>query len=135
MKFKVVAEPDLTVFRSHPVVKETLIKISESCVEHVTFEMQAKLTIAMEAAIIAITASAMKHVSVLLETICTDVVGHATACPSVTECECLHIDKDHYGHHEVCERGGHGPIHYGGSEEESSLVQRCFKGLGYVFFL
>ena len=119
MKFKVIAEPDLTVFRSHPVVKETLIRISESCVEHVTFEMQAALTIAMEAAIIAITASAMKHVTTLMETICTDVVGHASACASVTEAECLHIDKHH--HHSEHEGGAYGgavkgSIHYGGSE-------------------
>ena len=115
MKFKVVAEPDLTVFRSHPVVKETLIRIAESCVEHVTFEMQTKLTIAMEAAIIAITSSAMKHVSTLLETICSDAVGHATACPSVTGAECLHIDKHHHhhGHHHEGEHHKvNGAIHY-----------------------
>jgi hypothetical protein len=49
MKFKVIAEPDLSIFGSHPAIKQTLIRISESCVEHVTIEIHKKLTIAMEA--------------------------------------------------------------------------------------
>jgi hypothetical protein len=92
MKFKVIAEPDLSVFASHPVVKTTLSRIAESTVEHVTIEMHKMLTIAMEEAIVAIsTASAMKHVSLEIEHSVCDAVGYAAASPSVTEAEYLRI--------------------------------------------
>ena len=91
MKFKVIAEPDLSVFASHPVVKTTLSRIAESTVEHVTVEMHKMLTIAMEEAIVAITASAMKHVSLEMEHSVRDAVGYAAASPSVTEAEYLRI--------------------------------------------
>jgi hypothetical protein len=91
MKFKVIAEPDLSVFASHPVVKTTLSRIAESTVEHVTVEMHKMLTIAMEEAIVAITASAMKHVTLEMEHSVRDAVGFAAASPSVTEAEYLRI--------------------------------------------
>ena len=91
MKFKVIAEPDLSVFGSHPVVKQTLARIAESTVEHVTVEMHKMLTIAMESAIVAITASALKHVSLEMEHSVRDAVGYAVASPSVTESEYLRI--------------------------------------------
>ena len=91
MKFKVIAEPDLSVFGSHPVVKQTLARIAESTVEHVTIEMHKMLTIAMESAIVAITESALKHVSLQMEHSVRDAVGFATASPSVTEAEYLRI--------------------------------------------
>ncbi|KIM39483.1 hypothetical protein M413DRAFT_446981 [Hebeloma cylindrosporum] len=97
MKFKVIAEPDLSVFGSHPVVKQTLARIAESTVEHVTVEMHKMLTIAMEEAIVAITASAMKHVSLQMEHTVRDAVGYAAASPSVTEAEYLHISQGFYG--------------------------------------
>jgi hypothetical protein len=91
MKFKVIAEPDLSVFASHPVVKTTLSRIAESTVEHVTVEMHKMLTIAMDEAIVAITASAMKHISLEMEHSVRDAVGFAAASPSVTEAEYLRI--------------------------------------------
>ena len=96
MKFKVIAEPDLSVFGSHPVVKQTLSRIAESTVEHVTVEMHKMLTIAMEEAIVAITASAMKHVSLQMEHTVRDAVGYAAASPSVTEAEYLRIAQGFY---------------------------------------
>ena len=51
------------------------------------------LTIAMEEAIVAITASAMKHVSMQMEHTVRDAVGYAVASPSVTEAEYLHIHQ------------------------------------------
>jgi hypothetical protein len=91
MKFKVIAEPDLSVFSKHPVVQQTMTRIAESTVEHVTTEMHKMLTIAMESAIIAITASAMKHVSTQMQHTVQDAVGYAVASPSATESEFLHI--------------------------------------------
>ena len=93
MKFKVIAEPDLTVFGSHPVVKQTLTSIAESTVEHVALEMHKMLTIAMEEAIVVVTASAMKHVSLQMEHDVRDAVGYAAASPSMTEAEYLRIAK------------------------------------------
>ncbi|KAF4614183.1 hypothetical protein D9613_007588 [Agrocybe pediades] len=91
MKFKVIAEPDLSVFAKHPVMQETLVRIAETTVEHVTVEMHKMLTIAMESAITAITASAMKHVSAQMETLVMDVAGQASASASITGPEHLHI--------------------------------------------
>ncbi|KAF9554885.1 hypothetical protein CPC08DRAFT_712519 [Agrocybe pediades] len=77
MKFKVIAEPDLSVFAKHPVMQETL--------------MHKMLTIAMESAITAITASAMKHVQSQMQTLVMDVAGQATASASITAAESLHL--------------------------------------------
>ncbi|KDR76229.1 hypothetical protein GALMADRAFT_467268 [Galerina marginata CBS 339.88] len=91
MKFKVIAEPDLSVFAKHPVMQETLISIAETTVQHVTMEMHKQLTIAMESAISIVTASAMRHVSEQMEILVQDVVGCASASASITEAERLHI--------------------------------------------
>lgn len=96
MKFKVIAEPDLSVFASHPVIQQTLVRIAETTVEHVTIEMHKQLTVAMEAAIKVITASAMKHVSLQIQTLVQDSVGCATAHPSATEGEYLHSLGGYY---------------------------------------
>ncbi|KAH9481367.1 hypothetical protein JR316_0005892 [Psilocybe cubensis] len=104
MKFKVIAEPDLSVFAKHPVMQETLISIAESTVEHVTIEMHKMLTIAMESAISVITASAMKHVSAQMETLVSGAVGHASASASITAAESLHL----YGRGRYSAAGGYG---------------------------
>ncbi|KAF9475023.1 CNVH-domain-containing protein [Pholiota conissans] len=91
MKFKVIAEPDLSVFSKHPVVQQTMTRIAESTVEHVTTEMHKMLTIAMESAIVAITASAMKHVSQQMTLTVEEAANYAVASPSATEAEFLHI--------------------------------------------
>ncbi|KAF9565337.1 hypothetical protein CPC08DRAFT_704612 [Agrocybe pediades] len=91
MKFKVVAEPDLSIFAKHPVMQETLVGIAETTVEHVTREMHQMLTVAMESAITAVTASAMKHVQSQMQTLVMDVAGQATASASITAAESLHL--------------------------------------------
>ncbi|KAF9485093.1 CNVH-domain-containing protein [Pholiota conissans] len=91
MKFKVIAEPDLSVFSKHPVVQQTMTRIAESTVEHVTTEMHRMLTIAMEEAIVAITASAMKHVSEQMTLTVEEAANYAVASPSATEAEFLRI--------------------------------------------
>uniref|UniRef100_A0A8H7XS83 Cyanovirin-N domain-containing protein n=1 Tax=Psilocybe cubensis TaxID=181762 RepID=A0A8H7XS83_PSICU len=136
MKFKVIAEPDLSVFASHPVMRETLVSIAESTVEHVTVEMHKMLTIAMETAITAITASAMKHVSAQMEALVSGVVGHASASASITAAESLHLygrgqfssatvgngysyragSNGHAAHHE-----SHGSLHAAHHESHGSL--------------
>jgi hypothetical protein len=91
MKFKVIAEPDLSVFGAHPVIKQTMTRVAESTVEHVTKSMHAMITQAMETAIVEITASAMQHISMQMESTVRDTVGYAAASPSATESEFLHI--------------------------------------------
>ncbi|KAF8184852.1 hypothetical protein BJ912DRAFT_1115604 [Pholiota molesta] len=44
MKFKDIAEPDLSIFSKHPVIQQTMTRIAESTVEHVTTEMHKMLT-------------------------------------------------------------------------------------------
>jgi hypothetical protein len=95
----------LSVFSSHPVIKHTMTRIAESTVEHVTVEMHKMLTISMEEAIVAITASAMKYISTQMEQTVLDIVGCAAASPSVIEAEFLHITKGW---------GGYGGSGYGG---------------------
>ncbi|KAF9560338.1 Cyanovirin-N [Agrocybe pediades] len=91
MKFKVIAEPDLSIFAKHPVMQETLVGIAETTVEHVTLEMHKMLTVAMESAITEVTASAMKHVESQMQTLVMDVTGQATANASITGAESLHL--------------------------------------------
>ncbi|KAF8871530.1 hypothetical protein CPB84DRAFT_776640 [Gymnopilus junonius] len=92
MKFKVIAEPDLSVFAQHPVMKETLTRIAETTVEHVTIAMHEQLTIAMEAAIAVVTKSAMHHVSEQIQTLVAGVTGYgASASPSITAAEHLRL--------------------------------------------
>jgi len=91
MKFKVIAEPDFSVFAKHPVMQETLVRIAETTVEHVTNEMHKQLTIAMESAISIITASAMSHVQSQMEALVMDVAGQASASASITGAESLHL--------------------------------------------
>jgi hypothetical protein len=105
MKFKVIAEPDLSLFSSNLVIKNTMAKIAETTVEHVTLQMHKMLTIAMEEAITVVTASAMKHISIQMEQTVLNAVGCATASPSATEAECLHTLKGWGGY------GAHGHAH------------------------
>jgi len=91
MKFKVIAEPDLNIFARHPVIKDILIDISETAVEHVTREMHKAVTIALEAAIVAINASAREHVAIEIRRLVEDAVGYASASASITAAECLHL--------------------------------------------
>ena len=91
MKFKVIAEPDLSIFARDAVMKETLEYIAETTVKHVTTEMHERLTIAMEIAIKLVTESAMSHVHCKLEELVKETVGCATARASITAAECLHL--------------------------------------------
>ncbi|KDR76230.1 hypothetical protein GALMADRAFT_210877 [Galerina marginata CBS 339.88] len=98
MKFKVIAEPDLSVFAKHPVMQETLVRIAETAVEHVTTEMHRKLTIAMEEAITAVTATAMSHVSSQLELLVQDAVSFGgSAHGSITAADSLRLHHGAYG--------------------------------------
>ncbi|KAF8965025.1 hypothetical protein BDZ97DRAFT_810070 [Flammula alnicola] len=123
MKFKVIAEPDLSVFGSHPVVKQTMTRIAESTVEHVTLEMHKMLTIAMEEAIVAVTASAMKHIAVQMEHTVQDAVGYAVASPSATESEFLHIGGGAmYGGMNMYGGAAYGGAAYGGAAYSSGSM-------------
>jgi len=93
MKFKVIAEPDLSVFASHPVVKETMVKVAESTVQHVTMQMSQMITAAIQQAITVVTASAIQHISTEMDMIVRETVGFdavAHVHPSCTEGEYLH---------------------------------------------
>jgi hypothetical protein len=91
MKFKVIAEPDYSIFAQDPVVKMMMSRIAQSTVEHVTVEMSAHITAAMESAVSVVMASAMQHVSEQLQAIVqgATVVGKAHA--ATTSFESLHI--------------------------------------------
>ncbi|KAF8991982.1 hypothetical protein BDQ17DRAFT_1370068 [Cyathus striatus] len=84
MKFKVIAEPDLSVFARHPVMKETMTRIAESTVEHVTLQMSSMIQAAITSAVSVVTASAMRHISESMEVMVQDIVGHGHAHGSAT---------------------------------------------------
>ncbi|TFK35023.1 Cyanovirin-N [Crucibulum laeve] len=113
MKFKVIAEPDLSVFAHHPVIKETLVRIAETTVEHVTIEMSEKITRAITEAISVVTASAMRHVSAQMEILVQESVGYGAAHvqSSCTEAEYLHMMK---GHSHGYSNGGYSNGHSNG---------------------
>ena len=96
MKFKVIAEPDLSIFAGHPVVKEAMVKIAESTVQHVTVEMSQKIMTAVQEAISIVTMSAMRHITTQLELVVEEVIvgAGAHAHTSCTEGVCLHRMKD-----------------------------------------
>ena len=99
MKFKVIAEPDLSVFARDAVMQETLGFIAETTVKHVTLEMHERLTAAMEIAIKLVTDSAMSHVRAEMEKLVSGAVGHASASASITAAEHLHLFGGAYGAH------------------------------------
>ncbi|KIJ39147.1 hypothetical protein M422DRAFT_49707 [Sphaerobolus stellatus SS14] len=92
MKFKVIAEPDLSVFAGHAVVKDTMLKIATSTVQHVTAEMSLRLQAALELAIKEVTISAMQYIHTEMEMVVreTSGVGAAQAHASCTGGQYLH---------------------------------------------
>ena len=62
MKFKVIAEPDFSVFSRHPVMQSTLVQIANSTVQHVTAKFEALMSAALAETIQVVTQSAMAHI-------------------------------------------------------------------------
>ena len=62
MKFRVIAEPDFSVFTRHPVMQSTLTQIATTTVEHVTAKFEALMAAALAETIQVVTQSAMEHV-------------------------------------------------------------------------
>ena len=67
MKFKVIAEPDFSVFSRHPVMQSTLVQIANSTVQHVTAKFEALMSAALAETIQVVTQSAMVHIEQSLE--------------------------------------------------------------------
>ena len=62
MKFRVIAEPDFSVFTRHPVMQSTLTQIATTTVEHVTAKFEALMALALAETVQIVTQSAMDHV-------------------------------------------------------------------------
>jgi len=62
MKFKVIAEPDFSVFAHHPVMQSTLIEIATTTVKHVTARFETLMALALAETVKIVTHSAMEHV-------------------------------------------------------------------------
>ena len=62
MKFRVIAEPDFSVFTRHPVMQSTLTQIATTTVEHVTAKFEALMAAALAETIQIVTQSAIEHV-------------------------------------------------------------------------
>ena len=62
MKFKVIAEPDFSVFARHPVMQSTLVQIANTTVQHLTAKFEALMSIALAETIQTVTQSAMEHI-------------------------------------------------------------------------
>ncbi|KAF8996177.1 CVNH domain-containing protein [Cyathus striatus] len=124
MKFRVIAEPDMSVFASHPVLKTTMARIAQSTVEHVTMQMEEKITKAITEAISSVTVSAMTHIQKSLEVMVQEVAfggGKAHIHGSATATEELHILREgdryfeavNYGHHHHHDHHDHHGNGYG----------------------
>lgn len=92
MKFKVVAEPDFSVLAGQTVVRDTMIKIATSTVQHVTVEMEAKIRAAIALAIQEVTASATQYIQTELNLALrqTSTERSAQINPSCTYTQPLH---------------------------------------------
>jgi hypothetical protein len=91
MKFKVIAEPDMSVFARHPVMQQTMVSIAESTVEHVTNQMSSMIQTAIQQAVRVVTESAMVHIEQSMQTMVQDVVGYGQAHGSATAAAELHL--------------------------------------------
>jgi glycerol dehydrogenase-like iron-containing ADH family enzyme len=91
MKFKVIAEPDYSIFARDPVVKEMMARIARSTVEHVTAEMNQHIKVAVESATEVVMASAMQHVAEQMQAIVQSATMVGTAQRSTTALGGLHV--------------------------------------------
>ncbi|KAF7986728.1 hypothetical protein HWV62_20282 [Athelia sp. TMB] len=131
MKFRVVAEPDFSVFTTHPVMKHTMARIAETTVDHVTKQMSSIIALAIESATIAVTASAMEHVSQSMEVMLSSIGGETTAHIDRSASHAQHLHKlDHFGQH-----AGHihtlEKEHHLSTESEKHLVLLSVISSGY----
>ena len=92
MKFKVIAEPDLSVFAGHPVIKDTMVKIAQSTVQHVTLQMSQRLQAAIQLAISEVTLSAIQYINSEMDLVVqqTSGLGAAEVHASCTNGQYLH---------------------------------------------
>ncbi|KIJ40902.1 hypothetical protein M422DRAFT_68425 [Sphaerobolus stellatus SS14] len=95
MKFKVIAEPDLSIFAGHPVIKDTMVKIAQSTVQHVTMQMSLRLQAAIELAIKEVTISAIQYIHTEMDMVVRETtgVGAAQVHASCTGGQYLHEMK------------------------------------------
>lgn len=77
MKFKVVAEPDVSILTSHPAVKQAMASIAETTVTHVATSMHSMINTAIEQAIVAVTASAIEHITTTMTVMMEATTAHA----------------------------------------------------------
>lgn len=105
MKFKVVAEPDFSVLAGQTVVRDTMIKIATSTVQHVTVEMEAKIRAAIALAIQEVTVSATQYIQTELNLALrqTSTERSAQINPSCTYTQPLHqmIPQDLIGFKDI----------------------------------
>ncbi|KAF9058608.1 hypothetical protein BDP27DRAFT_1432480 [Rhodocollybia butyracea] len=91
MKFKVVAEPDFSVFATHSVMQATMQKIAQSTVEHVSAQMTSVMSQAIAQAIEVVAKSAFEHISQIMEVMVQDLSIDAQAHASVNTASKLQI--------------------------------------------
>jgi len=104
MKFRVVAEPDFSVFTTHPVMQHTMARIAESTAQHVSKQMSEMMAAAIAAATVAVTASAMEHISQSMEVMLSSISGDMSAATiehSTSHFSHLHKFKTENGHIEL----------------------------------
>ena len=134
MKFRVIAEPDFSVFTRHPVMQSTLTQIATTTVEHVTAKFEALMALALAETIQVVTQSAMEHVEqsliVLTQNLSAAAGGYAHLHETYTasgnlqsqfqvcsckpfQCSCPPFSADMLanGHTFQSTIGGHGHLH------------------------
>jgi len=96
MKFKVIAEPDFSLFTNHPVMQSTLVQIATTTVEHVTAKFEALMSIALAETIQIVTQSAMEHVEQSLVVLTQNLTAGSHAHLHETYTGCGQLKSQHY---------------------------------------
>ena len=123
MKFKVIAEPDFSVFAHHPVMQSTLVQIATTTVEHVTAKFEALMALALAETVKIVTQSAMEHVEqslvVLTQNLSAGSFSHLHETYTISEhlksqhhvCNCKPFQCSCPPHHSVAHMGNGKVVH------------------------
>ena len=95
MKFKVIAEPDFSLFAHHPVMQSTLVQIADTTVKHVTTKFEALMALALAETVKIVTQSAMEHVEQSLVVLTQNLAAGAFSNLHETYTVAEHLKSPH----------------------------------------
>jgi hypothetical protein len=106
MKFKIVAEPDVSVFRTNPAVQQTIEHISSLAVEHVSHYMRTEINKRIEEVMAKVTVDTMNFIKATLIHSPAYAAHVVSSSSHATDLYRLHSHHHEHAHHH------HSPHHY-----------------------